>query len=62
MIGYNPRRNIPASGLVKIVSVRTSEDLVDSQGNDLQNQTKLREDAFSAMGFIQSKVSDNLWI
>ena len=30
------------------------------KGNDLQNQTKLREDAFSAMGFIRSKVFDNL--
>ena len=37
MLGYNPRRNIPASGLVKIEAVGTTEPLRDSQGVDLQN-------------------------
>ena len=53
MLGYNPRRNIPASGLVKIVSVRTSEDLVDSQGNDLQNQNVFWNDVNNSDNYEQ---------
>ena len=39
MLGYNPKRNIPASGLMKLTSVKTSEPLTDSLGNDLSNRT-----------------------
>tara|TARA_R110000803_G_scaffold25524_4_gene60985 strand:- start:790 stop:5001 length:4212 start_codon:yes stop_codon:yes gene_type:complete len=39
MLGYNPKRNIPASGLMKLTSVRTSEPLRDSSGIDLMNKT-----------------------
>ena len=38
-ISYNASRNIPARGLVKINSIRTSEDVFDSLGNNLANVT-----------------------
>jgi hypothetical protein len=38
MLGYNPKRNIPASGLLKITSVKTTQPIVDSLGNQLDNQ------------------------
>ena len=44
-LGYNPRRNIPASGLMKITSVRTTEPLQDSLGNDLNNINIFWDDA-----------------
>ena len=37
MLGYNPKRNIPASGLMKGTAVKTNEPLQDSQGNDISN-------------------------
>ena len=33
MLGYNPKRNVPASGLMKLSAVTTTEPLTDSQGN-----------------------------
>jgi len=45
MLGYNPKRNIPASGLMKITAVRTNEPLTDSQGNQLSNQNIFWDDA-----------------
>lgn len=39
LINYNPSRNIPANGLLKLESVSTSEDVIDSFGNNLANQT-----------------------
>ena len=39
MLGYSPKRHINSSGLLKIVSVNTSEVLVDSSGRNLANQT-----------------------
>ena len=38
-LGYNPKRNIPASGLMKIVSVATSEPLTDSAGSSINDKT-----------------------
>lgn len=37
MLGYNPKRNIPASGLLKVTSIKTDEPLRDSLGNQLSN-------------------------
>ena len=37
MLGYAPKRNIPASGLVKIDSIETDEPLLDASGESLQN-------------------------
>lgn len=39
LISYNPSRNIPARGLVKIQSVNTTERIFDSNGTDLSNKT-----------------------
>lgn len=39
LISYSTSRNIPVRGLVKINSIRTSESVFDSLGNDLANRT-----------------------
>src|SRR6056300_2020303 len=39
LLSYNPKRNQPANGLLKIVSVQTSEGLIDSNGTNLEGQT-----------------------
>jgi len=39
LISYNPRRNQAANGLLKFTAVRTTEDLVDSNGVNLKGQT-----------------------
>jgi len=44
-LGYNPKRNIPASGLMKIVSVSTTEPLTDSSGSSLNDKTISWNDA-----------------
>lgn len=38
LISYNASRNIPARGLVKILSVATTERVFDSRGTDLANK------------------------
>ena len=45
LISYNPKRNIPANGLLKIESVSTTEDIIDSNSNNLSNQTILWNDS-----------------
>ena len=37
LISYNPKRNIPASGYLKFQSVLTTENVFDSEGNNLAN-------------------------
>jgi hypothetical protein len=37
LVSYNPKRNVPASGYLKIESVSTTESLFDSNGFDLSN-------------------------
>ena len=44
LLSYNPKRNIAANGLLKIVSVNTSEDFTDSNGVNLQNQNIIWND------------------
>ena len=39
MLGYNSKRNIAASGLLKFNSVTTTETIIDSNGRDLSQQT-----------------------
>jgi hypothetical protein len=39
LIGYYPKRNVPASGLLRIEAVSTSETLYDSNGLDIANLT-----------------------
>ncbi len=53
MLGYTPRRNIPATGLVKVQSVRTNEPLQDSQGNELQNTNIFWNDVNNADSYEQ---------
>ena len=44
LLSYNPKRNQTANGLLKFESVSTSEDLVDSNGTNLSNQTIIWND------------------
>ena len=39
LLSYNPKRNQPANGLLKLDSVRTTEEVRDSNNVNLQNQT-----------------------
>ena len=45
MLGYTPRRNVPASGLAKIVSIETNENITDSLGNTISNRPIFWDDA-----------------
>jgi hypothetical protein len=45
LISYNPRRNLPATGLVKIQQVMTDESLFDSNGVNLANTPVVWNDA-----------------
>ena len=45
MLGYTPRRNVPASGLAKIVSIQTNEGVTDSLGNGLGGKRIFWDDA-----------------
>lgn len=45
LLNYNPRRNQAANGLLKFTSVTTTEDIVDSNGRNLQGQTILWDDS-----------------
>ena len=45
MLGYNPKRNLPASGLMKIDAVSTTEPVQDSLGNDINNINVCWDDA-----------------
>lgn len=53
MLGYNPKRNIPASGVMKIVRVKTTEPVTDSQGNDLNNVNIFWDDANNPLSYEQ---------
>lgn len=44
MLGYSPKRHINASGLLKVISVNTTELLRDSAGRNLANQTIFWDD------------------
>lgn len=39
MLGYNPNRNQAATGTLKIVSINTTESIIDSNGIDIANRT-----------------------
>ena len=44
-LGYNPKRNISASGLLKVVSVSTTQPLTDSAGTQIGNRAVTWNDA-----------------
>lgn len=37
LIGYSPKRNVPATGLLRVETISTSETLIDSNGLDIAN-------------------------
>src|ERR1700759_1902214 len=37
-LSYSPQRNVPPTGLVKLVQLQTNDDVFDSFGNNLNNQ------------------------
>jgi hypothetical protein len=39
LIGYAPTRNIPATGLLKITGIATTDNVIDSNGNNIANTT-----------------------
>jgi len=39
LLNYNPRRNQAANGLLKFTAVKTDEDVIDSNGQNLSGQT-----------------------
>jgi len=39
LLSYNPKRNQSANGLLKMESITTTEDIIDSNGNNLAGQT-----------------------
>ena len=39
LISYNPKRNVPANGLLKFESVSTTENIVDSNGVNISGRT-----------------------
>jgi len=45
MLNYSPKRNIPGTGVIKFYSIRTTEDVLDSNGSDLANTTIKWNDA-----------------
>jgi hypothetical protein len=53
MLGYNPKRNLPATGLMKVTAVRTTEPLTDSQGNDLNNINVFWDDSNNPQSYEQ---------
>ena len=45
LINYNAKRNRPATGLLKINSMSTTQDVVDSSGTNISNQTVIWNDS-----------------
>jgi hypothetical protein len=43
-LSYSPRRNLPATGLVKITEVRAAQDIIDSSGTNINNVTIVWDD------------------
>jgi hypothetical protein len=43
-LSYVPSRNIPLRGLAKIIQIQSDDDLIDSSGNNLNNQIVLWND------------------
>jgi hypothetical protein len=44
LLSYNPKRNIPANGLLKMTAITTTEELVDSNGRNLSGQVVVWND------------------
>jgi len=48
MLSYNPKRNIPAMGLLKFDTVSTTESIIDGNGRNLAQQTIVWDDPTNA--------------
>ncbi len=48
LINYNAKRNKPATGLLKIDSISTTQDVLDSSGTNLANSTVIWNDSANA--------------
>ena len=48
LINYNAKRNRPATGLLKVDSISTSQDVQDSTGTNLANETIIWNDSANA--------------
>ena len=44
LLSYRPTRNLPARGLVKITSIQTTEEILDSEGNNIGGKKILWND------------------
>jgi hypothetical protein len=44
MLSYNPKRNLPANGLLKFETISTTEEIIDSNGFNLSDQTIIWND------------------
>lgn len=53
MLGYNPKRNYPSSGILKVTSVKTDEPIVDSLGNQLNNTRVYWDDTNNPQSYEQ---------
>jgi hypothetical protein len=66
LLSYNSKRNTPANGLLKFSAIATTEEIVDSNGRDLSNQTILWNDPSNINWYeqfikvINSAMSDNI--
>jgi hypothetical protein len=45
LINYNAKRNKPATGLLKVDSISTTQDVLDSSGTNLANSTIIWNDS-----------------
>lgn len=55
-LGYTPTRHFPARGQLKIVGIRTTQDVFDISGNNLKNKTVDFEDAYQNFLLIMNEV------
>jgi hypothetical protein len=44
LLSYNAKRNLPANGLLKVESIKTTEDVIDANGSNISRQSILWND------------------
>jgi len=53
LISYSPSRNVPANGLLKIMAISTTDNVIDAHGNNLANSTILWNDSTNSNWYSQ---------
>jgi len=53
LIGYTPKRNVPATGFLKITGISTTDNVIDSSGINLANTPILWNDSTNANWYSQ---------